>query len=132
MSYITSFNPNKFTLGNDLERTIEPKTQYFKLKIKSYTGWTWEEFSKYCYNKNIFEVNKEDFKNILAQFEIKNLIHLFSHDINSEFTKLYGARYIGYSYFFDWRVHGHEATYKYYFHIRNKKKFSYARLKFEF
>jgi hypothetical protein len=127
-SIIVKSNMNSImTSYNTLERVQKPKTQYYKLKITAHSPCEWVDFSKYCSNKNIETTDHEGFKNVLTFCNVME-----GYMLNEFFLKTYGARYVGYSYFFDWTIPDHKAVYKYYFNVKNKKKFKYARIKMEF
>lgn len=106
---------------------VQPRTQYYRLKISAHTIWDEFQFNVYSKNKNIIAIDKENLKNILLFCDVRE-----PYMLNEFFIKLYGARYVGYSYFFDWTQPNNNADYKYYFNIKHKKKFNYARIKLGF
>lgn len=115
------------TSYDTLKRVTNPKTQYYKLKISAHSTCEVEDFAEYCLNKNIETTDLEGFKNVLTFCNVME-----GYMLNEFFLKTYGARYVGYSYFFDWTILDHKPTYKYYFNVKNKKKFNYARIKIGF
>jgi len=109
--------------------SVIPRTQYYKLKISAHKVCDVEDFNKYLFNKKILIVDKDSFKNIMIDCDVNESYML---NENKLFLTKYGARYIGYSYFYNWKQDNHNAIYNYYFNIKNVKKFNYARLKIGF
>jgi hypothetical protein len=121
---------NSITIsGNTLPRIEKPKAHYYKLDISAHSPCEEEDFAEYCINKNIVIIDIEGFKNILNFCNVSEGYMLNEY---KSFLNEYGARYVGYSYFFDWSIKNHDSEYKFYFNVKNKKKFNYARIKIGF
>lgn len=116
-----------FNIVTTVNGSVRLKTEYLKLKISAHYLCDEEDFNRYCINKNIATTDYEGFKNVLTFCNVME-----GYMLNQLFLNKYGARYVGYSYCLDWNFSNQTASYKYYFNVKSKKKFNYARIKMGF
>lgn len=113
----------------------DPYNSYSLLQIHAHKTVDKECFLQYFSNKNHISVSQETFNQLLNHFDIDRDEYL---ELNKILNYKCGARYAGYIYYWNWDLRNQQSPYinkgetNYFFVIKNKRKFNYARLKFEF
>lgn len=126
VSRITGYETLNMSYGN-LDRF--KYSNFMLLNISAHKYVQGQDFFNYMIAKNFVYVDRNKFRKILSEL---NIYCDDMRSLNAIFKAEYGARYVGYEYHWDWSNTNSTAEYNYFFVIKNKKKFNYARLKFDF